>query len=46
MAGSRLSVTDVRNPGQEIDVELTARQGTAVGALLACSGSGSFRDGA
>ncbi|MFI7547971.1 TOTE conflict system archaeo-eukaryotic primase domain-containing protein [Actinoplanes sp. NPDC049599] len=38
-AGSRLSVTDVRNPGQEIDVafsaELTARQSTAVGAVLA-----------
>ncbi|WP_250028844.1 TOTE conflict system archaeo-eukaryotic primase domain-containing protein [Paractinoplanes maris] len=38
-AGSRLSVTDARNPGQEIDVaftgELTAKQGTAVGALLA-----------
>ncbi len=38
-AGSRLAVTDVRNPGQEIDVaftaELTTRQSTAVGALLA-----------
>jgi superfamily II DNA or RNA helicase len=38
-AGSRLSVTDVRNPGQEIDVaftgELTAKQSTGVGALLA-----------
>jgi len=38
-AGSRLSVTDVRNPGQEIDVaftaELTTKQSAAVGALLA-----------
>jgi superfamily II DNA or RNA helicase len=38
-AGSRLSVTDVRNPGHEIDVvftaELTTKQSTAVGALLA-----------
>jgi len=38
-AGSRLSVTDARNPGQEIDVaftaELSTRQSTAVGALLA-----------
>jgi superfamily II DNA or RNA helicase len=38
-AGSRLAVTDVRNAGEEIDVafaaELTTRQSTAVGALLA-----------
>src|SRR5262249_21529522 len=38
-AGSRLSVTDARNPGREIDVaftgELTAKQEAAVGALLA-----------
>jgi superfamily II DNA or RNA helicase len=38
-AGSRLAVTDGRNPGREIDTaftaELTARQSTAVGALLA-----------
>lgn len=38
-AGSRLAVTDGRNPGREIDApftaELTARQSTAVGALLA-----------
>jgi superfamily II DNA or RNA helicase len=38
-AGSRLSVTDARNPGREIDVaftaELTTKQSTAVGALLA-----------
>jgi superfamily II DNA or RNA helicase len=38
-AGSRLVVTDGRNPGNEIDVaftgELTTRQSTAVGALLA-----------
>ena len=38
-AGSRLSVTDVRNPGQEIDVaftaELSTKQSAAVGALLA-----------
>ena len=38
-AGSRLSVTDVRNPGREIDVtctaELTVTQGTAVSAMLA-----------
>ena len=38
-AGSRLAVTDVRNPGREIDVaftaELTTRQSTAVSALLA-----------
>jgi superfamily II DNA or RNA helicase len=38
-AGSRLAVTDVRNPGTETDVaftaELTTKQGAAVGALLA-----------
>ena len=38
-AGSRLAVTDVRNPGREIDAaftaELTTKQSTAVGALLA-----------
>jgi superfamily II DNA or RNA helicase len=38
-AGSRLAVTDGRNPGDEIDVtfsaELTTRQGGAVSALLA-----------
>jgi len=38
-AGSRLAVTDGRNPGREIDVpftaELTTKQSTAVGALLA-----------
>jgi superfamily II DNA or RNA helicase len=38
-AGSRLAVTDVRNPGQEIDVaftaELSTKQSTAVGAVLA-----------
>jgi hypothetical protein len=38
-AGSRLAVTDVRNPGREIDVAFTAeldtRQGVAVSALLA-----------
>ncbi len=38
-AGSRLAVTDVRNPGREIDVAFTAalttRQSTAVGAVLA-----------
>lgn len=38
-AGSRLAVTDVRNPGREIDVafraELDTRQGTAVSVLLA-----------
>jgi superfamily II DNA or RNA helicase len=37
-AGSRLAVTDARNPGQEIDAtftaEVTARQSTAVGVLL------------
>jgi superfamily II DNA or RNA helicase len=41
-AGSRLAVTDVRNPGQEIDVaftgELTIKQSTAVGAILAHDG--------
>jgi hypothetical protein len=41
-AGSRLAVTDVRHPGNEIDVaftgELTTRQSTAVGALLAHDG--------
>jgi hypothetical protein len=38
-AGSRLAVTDVRNPGREIDVAFTAgldtAQGVAVSALLA-----------
>ncbi|WSG44305.1 hypothetical protein OHA72_12555 [Dactylosporangium sp. NBC_01737] len=38
-AGSRLAITDVRNPGREIDVACTAqldtRQSAAVGALLA-----------
>lgn len=38
-AGSRLAVTDLRNPGQEIDVaftaELSTKQSIAVGALLA-----------
>ncbi|GAA0923496.1 DEAD/DEAH box helicase [Virgisporangium aurantiacum] len=38
-AGSRLAVTDSRNPGREIDAtlaaDLTARQSTAVSALLA-----------
>lgn len=38
-AGSRLTVTDVRNPGREIEVaftaELTARQQAAVSAVLA-----------
>ena len=38
-AGSRLAVVDGRNPGQEIDAaftaELTTRQATAVGAVLA-----------
>jgi superfamily II DNA or RNA helicase len=38
-AGSRLAVTDLRNPGREIDVAFTAeldpRQGAAVSALLA-----------
>jgi len=38
-ARSRLAVTDVRNPGREIDVtfaaELDTRQGAAVSALLA-----------
>jgi superfamily II DNA or RNA helicase len=38
-AGSRLAVTDVRNPGREIDVaftaELTTKQSGAVNALLA-----------
>lgn len=38
-AGSRLAVTDVRNPGREIDVtfmaELDTGQGTAVSVLLA-----------
>ena len=38
-AGSRLAVTDVRNPGREIDValtaELTTKQGVAVSALVA-----------
>ncbi len=38
-AGSQLAVTDVRNPGREIDVaftaELTAKQSAAVSALLA-----------
>src|SRR5262245_56461617 len=38
-AGSRLAVTDIRNPGREIDVAFTAalttRQTTAVGAMLA-----------
>jgi superfamily II DNA or RNA helicase len=38
-AGSRLAVTDGRNPGREIDVtfnaDLTTRQGVAVSALLA-----------
>jgi superfamily II DNA or RNA helicase len=38
-AGSRLAVTDARNPGREIDVAFTAalttRQRTAVGAVLA-----------
>ncbi|MEU0559381.1 DEAD/DEAH box helicase family protein [Dactylosporangium sp. NPDC006015] len=37
-AGSRLAITDVRNPGREIDVACTAqldtRQSAAVGALL------------
>ena len=37
-AGSRLSVTDARTPGQEIDVaftaDLTTKQSTAVGAVL------------
>jgi superfamily II DNA or RNA helicase len=37
--GSHLAVTDLRNPGREIDVaflaELNAQQGTAVSALLA-----------
>jgi superfamily II DNA or RNA helicase len=39
LAGSRLAVTDVRNPGREIDVAFTADldtvQGNAVSALLA-----------
>jgi superfamily II DNA or RNA helicase len=38
-AGSRLAVTDVRNPGREIDVafaaELSTKQSAAVGAVLA-----------
>ncbi|MFF5233867.1 DEAD/DEAH box helicase family protein [Dactylosporangium sp. NPDC000521] len=38
-AGSRLAITDVRNPGREIDVACTAQldtgQSAAVGALLA-----------
>ncbi|MET7396328.1 DEAD/DEAH box helicase family protein [Dactylosporangium sp. NPDC005572] len=38
-AGSRLAISDVRNPGQEIDVAFTAvlttRQSAAVGAVLA-----------
>lgn len=38
-AGSHLAVTDLRNPGRQIDVaflaELNAQQGTAVSALLA-----------
>jgi superfamily II DNA or RNA helicase len=38
-AGSRLSVTDIRNPGREIDVtctaELTPAQSTAVSTILA-----------
>jgi superfamily II DNA or RNA helicase len=38
-AGSRLAVTDVRDPGREIDValtaELTTKQGVAVSALVA-----------
>lgn len=38
-AGSRLALTDMRNPGREIDVAFTAdldtRQGAAVSALLA-----------
>ncbi|MER7006724.1 DEAD/DEAH box helicase family protein [Dactylosporangium sp. NPDC000555] len=38
-AGSRLAVTDIRNPGREIDVAFTAalttRQSAAVGAVLA-----------
>ena len=37
-AGSRLSVTDIRNPGDEIDVaftaELSTKQGVAVSAML------------
>jgi superfamily II DNA or RNA helicase len=39
LAGSHLSVTDVRNPGREIDVsctaELSVTQRAAVGAMLA-----------